>query len=59
EAESWIASGAFIGPGVTIGRGCVIGANSVVTRDMPEWMVCAGNPCRAIKPRKIKQIDSH
>lgn len=56
EAESWIASGAFIGPGVTIGRGCVVGANAVVTRDMPEWKVCAGNPCRPIKQRKIAPL---
>jgi acetyltransferase-like isoleucine patch superfamily enzyme len=22
-----------------------------VTKDMPAWTICAGNPCRAIKPR--------
>ncbi len=57
EAESWVASGAFIAPGVTIGRGCVIGANSVVTRSMPEWNVCAGNPCRPLKARVLQEID--
>lgn len=51
--ETWIASGAFIGPGVQIGRGCVIGAQSVVTKHMPEWMFCAGNPCKPIKKRII------
>lgn len=56
-AESWLASGAFIAPGVTIGRGCVIGANAVVTKEMPEWMVCAGNPCKPIKRREIKTLD--
>jgi len=53
-AESWVASGAFIAPGVTLGRGCVIGANAVVTKDMPEWTVCAGNPCKVIKVRVIQ-----
>ncbi|MEM8867178.1 MAG: DapH/DapD/GlmU-related protein [Verrucomicrobiota bacterium] len=53
-AESWVASGSFIGPGVTLGRGCVIGANSVVTKDMPEWTVCAGNPCRPLKERVMQ-----
>lgn len=47
----WIAAEAFIHPGVTIGDGCVIGARSVVTHDMPAWMVCAGHPCKPIKER--------
>lgn len=52
-SECWIASGAFVGPGVSIGNGCVVGANSVVTKTMPEWQVCAGNPCKPIKARNI------
>jgi putative colanic acid biosynthesis acetyltransferase WcaF len=55
-AESWVASGAFIAPGITLGHGCVIGANAVVTKDMPEWTVCGGNPCKAIKAREINQL---
>ncbi|MDQ1085611.1 putative colanic acid biosynthesis acetyltransferase WcaF [Siphonobacter sp. SORGH_AS 1065] len=50
-AHAWVAAQAFIHPGVTIGEGCVIGARSVVTRSMPEWMVCAGHPCQPIKER--------
>ena len=53
-ARSWICAEAFIGPGVTIGEGCVVGARAVVTKAMPAWMVCAGNPCRPIKPRKVR-----
>lgn len=49
--QAWVAAGAFIHPGVTIGNGCVIGACSVVTKDMPQWMVCAGHPCKPIKER--------
>ena len=52
-AHVWIATESFIHPGITIGDGCVIGARSVVTKDMPEWMVCAGHPCKPIKPRKL------
>lgn len=47
----WIAAEAFIHPGVTVGTGSVIGARSVVTRNMPEWMICAGHPCEPIKER--------
>jgi len=50
-SDVWICAEAFIGPGVVVATGAVIGARSVVTRDQPAWMVCAGNPCRQIKPR--------
>jgi putative colanic acid biosynthesis acetyltransferase WcaF len=50
-SECWIAAGAYVGPGVKINNGAVIGARAVVTRDMPEWMVCAGNPCCPLKQR--------
>lgn len=53
-SEAWVASGAFIGAGVTVGHGSVIGANAVVTKDMPAWKVCAGNPCRPLKDREIR-----
>ena len=36
-------------PGVSIGSRAVIGAGSVVTRDVPEGVVAAGNPCRVIR----------
>lgn len=47
----WVAAETFIHPGVTIGDGCVIGARSVVTKNMPPWMVCAGHPCKPFKSR--------
>lgn len=53
KSQVWIASDTFILPGVTIGEGAVIGARSVVTKDMPAWMVCAGHPCKPIKTRII------
>jgi len=52
--HAWLAAECFVHPGVTIGEGAVIGARSVVTRDMPAWMVCAGNPCKPIKHRELK-----
>jgi maltose O-acetyltransferase len=48
-ADVWIGGGAIILPGVTIGSRAVIGAGSVVTRDVPEDVFAAGNPCRVIR----------
>lgn len=42
----WIGGNAVICPGVHIGSNVVIGAGSVVTRDIPDWCVAAGNPCK-------------
>jgi putative colanic acid biosynthesis acetyltransferase WcaF len=50
-SESWLATNVFVGPGVTIGPGAVIGACSVVLKDVPEKMICAGNPLRVLRPR--------
>jgi putative colanic acid biosynthesis acetyltransferase WcaF len=54
EASVWVAAGAFIAPGIHVGEGSVVGAYSVVTKDVPAWMICAGNPCRPIKPRILQ-----
>jgi putative colanic acid biosynthesis acetyltransferase WcaF len=53
-SEAWIAAEVFVHPGVNIGNVCVIGARSVVTKDMPEWMICAGFPCKPIKERVLE-----
>lgn len=45
----WIGGGVTIVPGVTIGSRVVIGAGSVVTRDIPDDSVVAGNPARPIR----------
>ena len=45
----WIGGNTVIMPGVHIGSNTVIGAGSVVTKDIPDWSVAVGNPCRVIK----------
>ncbi len=58
-ADAWVCAEAFVGPGVSIAPGAVIGARSVVVREQPAWMVCGGNPCRPIKPRKPPAYTTH
>jgi maltose O-acetyltransferase len=48
-SDVWVGGGAIICPGVRIGSRSVIGAGSVVTRDIPEGVFAAGNPCRIIR----------
>lgn len=45
----WIGGNTVICPGVHIGNNVVIGAGSVVTKDIPDWVVAGGNPCKVIK----------
>lgn len=45
---SWIGENVCI-MGASVGRNCVIGANSVVTRDIPDYCVAVGSPAKVIK----------
>jgi putative colanic acid biosynthesis acetyltransferase WcaF len=46
----WAAAEVFFYVGLGIGDGVVISSTSAVTKDMPDWMFCSGNPCNPIKP---------
>ena len=48
-SDVWVGGGAIILPGVRIGSRAVIGAGSVVTRDIPDDVFAAGNPCRVVR----------
>lgn len=45
----WIGGNTVICPGVHIGDNVVIGAGSVVTKDIPDMVIAAGNPCSVIR----------
>lgn len=47
--DVWIGMGTYIMPGVTIGNGVTIGANSVVTKDIPDYAIVAGSPAKIIR----------
>jgi acetyltransferase-like isoleucine patch superfamily enzyme len=47
----WIGANSVILPGVKIGNNVIIGAGSIVTKDIPENSIAAGNPCKVIKSK--------
>lgn len=49
--DAFVGARAFIMPGVTVGARAIIGACSVVTKDVPENVIAAGNPCRVVRER--------
>lgn len=44
-----VGIGSLVTPGVTIGEGAVIGAGSVVVKDIPDWCLAAGSPCKVMR----------
>ena len=55
EDHVWIGANSIILKGVHIGRGAVIGAGSVVTKDIPELTIYAGNPAKYVKDVEITE----
>lgn len=54
--DVWIGDNVVIIAGVHIGTGAVIGANSVVTRDVPPYMIVGGVPARQIRLRFSEEV---
>lgn len=45
----WVGDKATILPNITIGDGAIIAANAIVTTDVPDFSVVAGNPAKIVK----------
>ncbi len=46
--DAWVCADAFIGPGVMVGEGSIVGARAVVTKNVRDGTIVAGNPARQI-----------
>ncbi len=46
----WVGGSVTINPGVKIGENSIIGSGAVVTKDIPDNVIAAGNPCKVIRP---------
>lgn len=49
QDDCWIGGNVTILPGVTVGRGSTVAAGAVVTKDVPERSLAAGNPAKVIR----------
>lgn len=52
EDNVWIGANSTILDGVIIGTGAIIGANSLVSKNVPQYSIVTGNPAKVIKIRK-------
>ena len=52
--DVWIGGNCVIMPGIKIGSGVVVGANSVVTKDIPDFCIALGSPAKVI--RKVDRV---
>lgn len=48
---SWICARAIILPGVHVGRNAIVAAGAVVSKDVPDYAIVAGNPACVVKQR--------
>ncbi|WP_394200404.1 acyltransferase [Shewanella waksmanii] len=53
--DVWIGAQAGIVDGVTIGNGAVIGMGAIVTKDVEDYAIVAGNPAKVIGDRRKKR----
>ncbi|WP_369538072.1 CatB-related O-acetyltransferase [Leptothrix discophora] len=57
ESDVWVGYGAIIMSGVTVGKGSIIAAGSIVTKDIPQYCIAAGNPAKPIGERFKTQAE--
>jgi phosphonate metabolism protein (transferase hexapeptide repeat family) len=55
--DVWIGHGAILMPGVSVGTGAIIGSGSVVTKDVPDYAIVAGNPAKLIRRRVTEEVE--
>ena len=53
--DVWIGANSVVVAGVKIGKGSVIAAGSVVTKDIPEYIIAGGIPAKPLKKREHQE----
>ena len=57
--DTWIGHGAIIKPEIVIGDGAIVGAGSVVTKNVEDYTIVAGNPAKIIRRRFADKVAMH
>jgi phosphonate metabolism protein (transferase hexapeptide repeat family) len=56
--DVWIGHAAIVMPGVSVGTGAIIGSGSVVTKNVADYTIVAGNPARLIRRRVTEDVEA-
>jgi putative colanic acid biosynthesis acetyltransferase WcaF len=56
---SWAGAKCILTPGTVLGEGAVVGAGSVVTGNIPDYQIYAGNPAVFVRRRTIRSVPNH
>lgn len=54
--DVWFGMDSLTMPGVRVGHGAIVAARAVVTRDVPDYAVVAGNPARVVRMRFAEPV---
>ena len=54
--DVWIGHGAIVMPGVSVGTGAIIGSGAIVTKDVADYAIVAGNPAKLIRYRVSEDV---
>lgn len=49
EDDAWVAAGATVLRGLRVGKGAIVAAGAVVTNDVPDYCIVAGNPASVVR----------
>ena len=53
QDTTWVGFNCIVLKGVTIGEGAIVGAGSVVTKNIPDWVIAGGNPATVLRELSV------
>lgn len=56
--DVWIGHGAILMAGVSVGTGAIIGSGAIVTKNVEDYTIVAGNPAKVIRRRVTEDVEA-